>query len=220
MVSDRKLIIFDLDGTLVDSSRDIATSINFSLEQLGEKTHRYEEIFPGIGKPLVKIFMDLIGDGDMAQAEQACEVYRKHFFDHCADKSRLYPGVRETLGQFNGEYRLAVATAKQTFMAVRVVELLELEDRFDRVMGTDGFPSKPDPEILLRLLKEFDTPAGSALMIGDTTSDILAAKSAGMFSCAVNYGNGDAQALAEVGPDFQIDAFSEIGPLIDGIWRD
>ena len=214
-----KLIIFDLDGTLVDSLRDITASINHALTGTGAEPIDEVTARTYIGRPLDEIFLDLIGDGDRERAGRAAEVYRRYFFDNCARHSRLYPGVAGTLDRLRGVYRLAVATTKQTFMAVRVVDLMELEPYFEKVQGTDGFPAKPDPAVIHGLLEDFGLKSPDAVMVGDTVDDVEAGRRAGVFTCAVTYGAGREDDLKAVEPNFVIDSFDRLPGVLDRLWR-
>ena len=216
----RPLLIFDLDGTLVDSRADIAASINVGLVAAGRATLPPKDLVPFIGRPLLEIFVVLLGDRDpgQARAEAACEAYRRHYFEHCADGSTLYPGVLETLRALKTDYRLAVATTKKTFMAERVIELFGLAPLFDAVLGTDDLPYKPDPAILLALLARFATPPAQALMVGDTRADVLAAQNAGMACAAALYGIGEARELLALAPTFSLTSFAELPAQIARLW--
>lgn len=214
MAGSPELIIFDLDGTLVDSRHDVAIAINHGLVSVGAGELPIEEIFHYIGKPLDFIFADILKNDDPKMTERACDSYREFFFDNCANKSALYPGVMKTVKELCLSHTLAIATTKQTFMAVRVGELLGFDKYFKCIQGTDGFKAKPDPTIINMLLAKFDINAEKAIMVGDTTSDIMAGKNAGVKTCAVNYGIGKKQKLDECRPDFMVDSFSEILAIV------
>ncbi len=209
-----KLIVFDLDGTLVDSRRDVALSILHSLESVGADPIPETRVFPYIGKPLLDIFLDLIGDGDETRAEAACAAYREYYFDHCADESRPYPGVLETLETISKHHRMAIATTKKTFMAERVADLLGMQPHLDLVSGTDDIPFKPDPAILFRVMEKLDARPKDTWMVGDSVMDIEAGRRAGTKTCAVTYGIGTEKDLRKAGPDAIIDRFPDLLTLL------
>ena len=215
MDSQRPLVIFDLDGTLVDSRHDIAAALNVSLEGIGCVRRPEAELFCQIGRPLLDIYLEIGVPGDRDAAERAMTLYRDYFHEHCADRSRLYPGVVETLRDLRRDFRLAVATTKQGRMAERVVERLGLRPFFDRVQGTDGFAAKPHPAIILLLLERFGLPATRAVMVGDTAADVLAGRRAGVFSVGVTYGIGGEDELRQAGADRLASDF----PILAGIVR-
>lgn len=216
----RPLILLDLDGTLVDSRHDIAAAIREALREAGAPAPEATELFRFIGKPLLDIFVELLDDREppYTRAEAACETYRRYYFDHCADRSTLYPGVRETLLALRPHAALAIATTKRTFMAERVAELLGLAPLLDAVGGTDGIPFKPDPALLLALMRRFDADPARTLMVGDTVSDLRAARKAGVSAAAVLYGIGSEEALRAEAPDLCLARFPELLAWVERVW--
>ena len=204
---DVDLVVFDLDGTLVDSREDIAAAIGFGIKQVSGPEVPKEEIFPLIGRPLVEMFEQLLPNIMKDRAQEAAQAYRKNYFEHCTDRSRLYPGVMECLKQLEG-IPLAIATTKMTFMAVQVIEKLNLSNRFALVHGSDGIPHKPDPTVLRQVLDKLGFDANKSWMIGDTVYDIQAAKAIGMHTCAVTYGIGNANDLHAQKPKLVLDTLA------------
>jgi len=203
------LVVFDLDGTLVDSREDIARAVNQGIVCVGGRKRPHEDIIPHIGRPLVEILAELLPHDLRDVAGKAAEIYREYFFDHCADNSRLYPGVAGCLEDLKGLSR-AVATTKMTFMAVKVVEEMGIARHFDLVQGSDGIPHKPDPEVLLRVLERLGKKARRSWIVGDTVYDIQAGKAAGMRTCAVTYGIGPVRDLKRAGPDLLLDTLADL----------
>ena len=152
------LVIFDLDGTLVDSRIDIAAAINQGLLAVGAEQCAQEAIFPLIGRPLVEMFLTLLPQKLKNSAEKAAEAYRHYYMDHCADASQLYPGVPQCLEALS-TIPLAIATTKMTFHALKVAEELGLTPYFDLIQGSDGIPYKPDPTLLKIVLEKLDKKA-------------------------------------------------------------
>lgn len=211
------LLIFDLDGTLADSRRDIYFSFAHAMEELGFDPPSEAEFRPLIGKTLKRSFeVFLPGGAATAQRiEAGIAAYRRHYWEHCFDHTRPYEGVDEILAELaaSGRFRLAVATTKQTILARRVIEGMGLAPYFDYIQGTDDFPAKPAPYLLYRVLEATGLPSERALMVGDTDSDVLAGKAAGTLTCAVTYGAWQREALEALEPDFLIDRFPEIAPI-------
>lgn len=203
------LIVFDLDGTLVDSRLDIAASVNEALRAVGAPEVPAERIIPLIGEPLSRILERLLPLDLRDRVSAAVEAYKTHYFDHCFDRSRLYPGVRECLERMQG-LCLAVATTKMTYMAVRLVEAAGLASFFSLVQGSEGIPYKPHPEVLEIVLRKTGKRAGRSWMVGDTVYDIQAGKAAGMRTCAVTYGIGSRAALEEEKPDLLVGSLLEL----------
>ncbi len=201
------LIVFDLDGTLIDSCIDIANSINQGILAVGGPPCPNEAIFPFIGRPLIKMFHQLLPEELKDQAEQATAVYRGYYLNHCSEASRLYPGVIDCLNRLT-DIPLAVATTKMTFMAVKVVKEMGLAHYFKLVQGSDDIPHKPDPTILNMVLSKLNKEAENCWMVGDTVFDIQAGKAAGMQTCAITYGIGRTEELRAEGPDLLLSTLS------------
>lgn len=197
-------VIFDLDGTLVDSRLDIAASLNHGLRRVGAEARGLEIIVPFIGQPLVGIFEALLGPkADLA--EEAAAAFRAHYFEHCAVHSRLFPGIEALLDCLDG-VPLAIATTKMTFMAVEVVRSLGLASRFAVVQGCDGIPHKPDPAVVnLALSALGGVERQRGWMVGDTFLDVRAGRAAGLSTCAVTWGFGSRESLKDSLPDLTID---------------
>ena len=196
--------MFDLDGTLVDSRKDISRAVNEGILAVGGGKRAEGEIIPHIGRPLVDIFNDLLPVALRARAGRAVEIFREYFFEHCVETSRLCPGVTECLEGLETVSR-AVATTKMTFMAERVVQEMGISHHFDLVQGSDGIPHKPDPAVLALVLERLRKEAGRAWIVGDTVYDIQAGKAAGMHTCAVTYGIGEVEDLERAAPDLLLD---------------
>jgi phosphoglycolate phosphatase len=204
-----ELVIFDLDGTQVHSRDDIAASLNAALEAVGAPTRPDVELHPHIGRPLHDMFADLLPVDLRDRIEDACELYRTHYFENCSRRSSIYPGVVECLEAL-ADVPLAIATTKATFQAVRVAEVMGLASHFDLVHGTDGIPYKPHPAVLHQVLERLSKPSAGSWMVGDTVHDLRAGRAAGMRTCAVTYGIGDPGDLAAERPDLLLDTLAEL----------
>ncbi len=209
------LVIFDLDGTLVDSREDIATAVNRGIVSVGGKACSSRDIVPHIGRPLVEIFETLLPCELRGMARRAAQTYRQYFFEHCAEESRLYPGVSDCLEKLEGVSR-AIATTKMTFMAVKVVEEMGIAGHFDLIQGSEGIPHKPDPTVLQRVLEKLGKEASRSWVVGDTVYDIHAGKAAGMRTCAVTYGIGALGELKRAAPDLLLDELGDLPARIGG----
>ena len=203
------LVVFDLDGTLVDSREDISRAVNEGIVAVGGGRRPVSEIVPHIGRPLMDIFNDLLPVELHTKAGRATEIFREYFFAHCVKTSRLCPGVSECLEGLGAVSR-AVATTKMTFMAERVVRQMGIAHYFDLVQGSDDIPHKPDPAILALVLERLRKEAGRAWVVGDTVYDIQAGKAAGMHTCAVTYGIGEVEALERAAPDLLLDNLADL----------
>ena len=196
MTPSHPAIVFDLDGTLVDSLPDIIASFQYAFTRLGLRVPSDAEVRVLIGHPLEAMYAHFAPEHVAALST----LYREHYPLNFTTRSRPYPGVVETLGLLRERgYRLAIATTKRTDMARRFVEALGLASALDHVQGTDGFPHKPAPDVIHRALAALG--AQGLWMVGDTVHDIQAGKAAGLRTYAVTWGTHDAALLATAAPD-------------------
>ena len=207
------LVVFDLDGTLVDSREDISRAVNEGIVAVGGWKRPASEIIPHIGRPLMDIFNDLLPVELSAKAGRATEIFREYFFEHCVETSCLCPGVRECLEGLESVSR-AIATTKMTFMAERVVRQMGIAHYFDLVRGSDGIPHKPDPTVLALVLERLRKRSVRAWVVGDTVYDIQAGKAADMHTCAVTYGIGEVEDLDRADPDLLLDNLADLPAAI------
>lgn len=187
------LIVFDLDGTLVDSRRDLATAVNLMLNELGAAPLAEAEVTSMVGEGArVLVERALEASGRRGQdAPRALSRFLEIYDKHLLDRTRPYDGVPELLGQLRGVADLAVLTNKPTRASVRVLAGLGLNDYFVEVIGGDSeFPRKPDPAALLHLARICHTGRDQAVMVGDSRIDLETARAAGVGCCLVRYGFG------------------------------
>jgi phosphoglycolate phosphatase len=196
MTRPRKSIVFDLDGTLVDSLPDIISSFRHGFTGLGLPVPHETEVHALIGLPLEAMYATFAP----AHVPALVAAYREHYPRNYLNRSRPFPGVVEVLRALRERgYAVAIATTKRTDVARRFVEALGLAAEVDLVQGTDGFPHKPAPDVILRALAALG--AEGLWMVGDTTHDIHAGKAAGLRTYAVTWGTHTPEVLAGAGPD-------------------
>jgi phosphoglycolate phosphatase len=225
-VSKFDLICFDLDGTLVDSTADIRAALVHGLAAVPPAdTLRDEHALgcAGLGLPLEE-FYELARPAPHPAAgsegrKRFTDAYRTNYHANLLNHTRPFPTVATTLAAIDGlrarGLRTAIATTKRTATAERVLGGLGLAQHFDLILGTeDPMPHKPAPDLLLACARRLDRDPQRGLMIGDTERDVLAGRAAGMRTIGVTYGVLGADGLTPHAPDWMIDRFEEILPLI------
>lgn len=191
-----RLIVFDLDGTLIDSRKDLANSVNAMLVEFGRQTLPEEIIASYIGDGAGMLVRRALGDPhNEALVEDALEHFLTWYRAHKLDHTHVYAGVFEALAALRplpdggGERSMAVLTNKPVGPSVAICEALKLSEHFFRVYGGDSFETKkPDPVGLLRLIHEAGVTADETLMVGDSDVDLLTAQRAGAWSMGCKYG--------------------------------
>ncbi|MBN2497025.1 MAG: HAD family hydrolase [Deltaproteobacteria bacterium] len=193
-------LIFDLDGTLVDSEAEIVRSAIVAFERIGVCGVSPDTIHPHMGCPLEDLFVRFGGaDQSAGRLARFVEAYRSSY-EHDPGPGALFDGVVEMLASLGG-YPKAVATTKPTWSAEKILASVGLDGVFDLVQGTDAMPPKPDPAVLLEAARRLGVPAGRCAMIGDTGRDIQAARAAGMYAVAVTWGGWSRARLEALRPD-------------------
>jgi len=210
------LIVFDLDGTLIDSREDLARSANYALNSLGLKELPVDTLSTFIGDGIYKLmeraleWQHKLGRAYTGSIEEAVEIFRGHYAEHLVDRTRLYPGVLETLNHFRGKKK-AVVTNKPFDFAVNILTGLGVAGHFDIVMGGDSTTNrKPHPEPLEKVMTKLDVQSETAVIVGDSPQDIEMAKRAGLLSIAVTYGLGVKEDLIKAEPDLFIENLYEL----------
>jgi len=211
-----ELLIFDLDGTLADTAADIAAGVNHALAEFGLGTVPTECVRAFVGDGAHMLLKRALGlfkqDVPDAQIEQAVRLHLEYYRAHACDRTRLYPGVRETLPLLGGVK--TIVTNKPTAPSRMIVETLGVAEHFGAVCGADAFPkTKPDPMPILAMVERFGVEPGQTLMVGDGAQDIQAGKAAGVRTCGAAYGFRGAAALELLRPDYIIGAFCELAAL-------
>ena len=209
-----KALLFDLDGTLIDSKRDLVQSVNATLRQMGraELPEDLVASYVGSGAPIL-ISRALGGPASEEEQHRALRFFLAHYDAHKLDFTTEYPGVRETLEKLRG-LPMAVLTNKPVNISVRILEGLGLAGFFRAIYGGNSFATKkPDPLGANKILSELEIPPAQAAMVGDSEVDVQTARNAGMISAIVNFGFGAHD--REMHPaDIYLDRMEELVPLI------
>jgi len=185
------LLIFDLDGTLIDSRLDLADSVNATRRYMDLGPIDNELVYSYVGNGAPVLLRRALGpEASDADVAGALDYFIRYYSQHCLDHTALYPGVREALDLFRERgARMAVLTNKPVRISGHIVRGLGLGDHFFRIYGGNSFEQKkPDPIGIETLLTETGLPRERAVMVGDSAVDIRTARNAGIQSCGVLYG--------------------------------
>ncbi len=197
-----EVLLFDFDGTLIDSKVDIATAVNLTLGDLGLPLRSMEEIFSFVGDGVKRLLRLSVGEDNPDQYDRALEVFRRHYLEHCVQTTRWYPGIWEVLQHYK-DRRKVIVTNKSLEYTMAIVDGLQARDLFQHVEAPrDTAELKPEPVMLERALAVLGADSKHTVMIGDSTNDVRAAQAAGIRACAVGYGYGNRERVSALQPDF------------------
>ncbi len=197
------LVVFDLDGTLIDSKTDIANSVNYALQEEGFAPLAQDIIEGFVGRGLSHLIRDAIGNPSAEQALRVAQGFCRHYDTHLLDQTKLYPGLQDLLEKLRG-VPMAVVTNKPYDFSKKILEGLKIDHYFRWLIGGDTLPiQKPNPLVFEPIFKDLGTtPKG--LMIGDSDIDIHSGRGAGLLTCGVTYGFREREEVEKCQPDFLI----------------
>jgi phosphoglycolate phosphatase len=215
-----RLLVFDLDGTLIDSRLDLIHSVNAMLQHIGRPALDGDVIASYVGDGAPALVRRAVGDtDDEALFLGALEYFLGYYRIHKLDHTTVYPGMAETLASLvtpSNEVRrqMAILSNKPVNPSRDIVQALRLGDFFVRVYGGNSFTTKkPDPLGVRTILQETGVAADEALIIGDSSIDVLTGRNAGMWTCGVTYGFAP-HSLEEVPPDVLVESPRDLGELL------
>jgi len=203
-IENKKLIIFDLDGTLIDSVPDLAISINLMLQEL--KHAEFNE----------STIRQWVGNGALTLVKNALEVFLKAYSQNLATSTKIYPNVATTLKALKEKnYRLTIVTNKPFTFVEPLLDKLGLNNIFELILGGDSLKEKkPSPMPLLHVCKVFEVSIEKSIMIGDSHNDILSANACGMQSIGVTYGYNYNESIDVYNPTTTVDDFAKLNELL------
>jgi phosphoglycolate phosphatase len=211
------LVVFDLDGTLVDSSADLAAGMNATLKRLDPKAAPIpiDKVRTFIGNGARNLVARSLAHAAVAATpEAALPVFLEEYGARLTDQTRFYPGVEGALDHLS-DHPLAVLTNKPGDMSRKILDALGAGGRFFRVYGGGDLPSrKPDPEGLLRLMDEAGAKPASTIMVGDSSIDVLTGRGAAAVTVGVTYGF-DPESLAAEPPDALLHALADLPDFVE-----
>jgi len=204
------LVMFDLDGTLADTGRDLADAVNFTRAHYKLAMLADPAVLVHVGHGVEHLLRHAIPEESADHFAELLRIFLERYESHLLDATVLYPAVCETLDYFR-EKRRAVVSNKMHRLTVAVLRGLGIERCFDIILGGDSAAQKkPHPALLQEALARFRVPPKRALMIGDGSIDIQAGKQAGVLTCGVTYGLVHKEEVIAAKPDFVVHHLSEI----------
>jgi len=211
-----KLIIFDFDGTLIDSAPDLVDSINKMLKELNLQQAPFEEAIKWIGNGSLKLVERALrynGIEDKEFLEKAHNIFKEKYKHSNNKNTILYPYAKELLNELTN-YNLALITNKPDEYIKPLLKKFDI-DVFDFILGGDFEHKKPSPIPLLKACEYFNVVPNEAVMIGDSKNDILAAKNANIKSIAITHGYNQGVDIKEFEPDFIVNSLKKIKDILD-----
>lgn len=204
------LVMFDLDGTLADTGRDLAEAVNFTRAHFDLPKWPDARVLVHVGRGVEHLLRHALPEECPDRFDEVMRVFLERYEKHLLDATVLYPNVYETLEYFRGKRRVVVSN-KIHRLTVAVLRGLGVESCFDIILGGDSAAQKkPDPALLHQALACFQVAPGRALMIGDGAIDIEAGKRAGVLTCGVTYGLGRKEDVIAAKPDYIVNDLAEI----------
>ena len=210
-------VIFDLDGTLLDTIDDLTNSINYALNKFGLATHSPKQCLKMIGNGKENFVKKALPADKLHLAEKLLEIAWGHYYDNALIETRIYPEMLETLEKL-ADYgvKMAVLTNKDQKTAKMIVDHYFCDRFFDSVTGAvNDIAPKPEPEKILNLINKMGFSAEKTLMVGDSEADIAVGKNADVTVAAVSWGFRDKDTLEALSPDYLIDSPRQLLEIID-----
>jgi phosphoglycolate phosphatase len=207
-------LLFDLDGTLIDSKRDLVQSVNATLREMGRAELPEDLVASYVGSGAPILISRALGEAASTDEQRsALNFFLAHYHEHKLDFTREYPGVRETLEKLSN-LPMAVLTNKPVDISVLILRGLGLAGFFRAIYGGNSFATKkPDPLGANTILKELAIPSWESAMVGDSEVDVQTARNAGMISAIVNFGFGTHDRERHP-PDIYLNRMEELLPLV------
>ena len=210
-----KLIMFDLDGTLVDTAQDITNALNFAIKPYGIKSLTVEGTIKLIGEGVSRLVEKILFTGKTHLMNDVMSRFIEYYSEHLIENSKEYPHVKETLENLT-TVKKAVISNKREDLSKRLLEELGLSEYFDLIIGSDtAGERKPSAVPVLYVINKLGVSIEESIIVGDSNYDIEAGKKAGVKTVAVTYGYRPRESLTEA--DYIIDDIRELVPLLNEI---
>lgn len=210
-----RAIVFDLDGTIIDSKDDLILSVNATLAELSRPALPADQVSGYIGQGAPALIRRSLGESaTQDECRRGLEFFLAYYETHKMDHTTVYPGVREALAGLSA-FPMAILTNKPARISRRILQELGLADSFRAIYGGNSFATKkPDPLGMKTILREFDVSVRESVLVGDSEIDVQTARNAGAWAGSVTYGFG-AHRLNEFPPDFVLRSLTELVSLLN-----
>ncbi|MEW8338330.1 MAG: phosphoglycolate phosphatase [Candidatus Thiodiazotropha taylori] len=222
MIKKPEMILIDVDGTLVDSVPDLAYCVDEMMKQLGRPVYGEAKVRDWVGNGVERLVRRALigqinGEPDEADFEKAYPIFLELYAENTSLRSALYPGIREGLDYLKGQgYRLGCVTNKAAQFTLPLLKDLGVHDDFEIIVAGDTLPKKkPDPMPLLHAAENLGVDPSAALMVGDSQSDVKAARAASFQIVCMSYGYNHGEDIRNYNPDAVIDSLTEIQGILE-----
>jgi phosphoglycolate phosphatase len=207
------LVMFDLDGTLADTGRDLADAVNFTRAHFDLVALPDPLVLHHVGRGVEYLLKHALPEESLLHFAEVMQVFLNRYENHLLDATVLYPHVHEVLDYFRGKRR-AVVSNKMYYLTIEVVRGLGIAGEFDVILGGDSAAhKKPHPALINHVVERFNVAPSRAVIIGDGDIDVEAGKRAGVLTCGVTYGLGRKEAVTAARPDRLIDNLATLHDL-------
>jgi len=207
------LIVYDFDGTLVDTLFDIADSVNLALDDLGLPQLPRQTIRKYVGNGVERLMRQSLENSSFKDISKAVTLFKKHYSENLVKHTDFYPHGKETLEYFKNKKQAICSNKPENFVR-RILKSLDGLEYFQEIIGGDSLKTKkPNPEGLILILKKLNVSPDKTVLVGDSPVDIETGRRAGVHTCVVNYGLGFPEEIAAADPDCSINCLSELNGL-------
>lgn len=212
-----KLIIFDLDGTIIDSLQGLINSVRRVFNLFGYTEISEEFVKSCLGGGAKNLIKRALGEEHKEVYNEVYDAFINDYHQNAVLDTHVYDGVTNTLKYFYGKKKLAIATYKDKIGTDSILKHLKLYNYFDMILTVDDVKkAKPNPECINQILKGLNVETEHTILIGDTTTDVLTGKNANVRTCAVTYGYGEILDIKKLKPDYIIDNIEELKVIVEG----